>query len=59
MDIVAFIFEVVVPLIFLFVFLMFSYVGIHMAFESDAKKRLPLAWEEGGILHNLIFGKSK
>lgn len=47
-------------------FLLFSYVGIHMVFEKDAKKTIPLIWEKGGILHKLlkpkeyaIFDKSK
>ena len=47
-------------------FLLFSYVGIHMVFEKDAKKTIPLIWEKGGILHKLlkpkeyeVFDKSK
>jgi len=47
-------------------FLLFSYVGIHMVFEKDAKKTIPLIWEKGGILHKFlkpkeyeVFDKSK
>ncbi len=40
-------------------FLVFSYIGIHMVFEKDAKKHIPLIWEEGGILYNLFNRKSK
>ena len=38
-------------------FLLFSYVGIHMVFEKDAKKTIPLIWEKGGILHKLLKPK--
>lgn len=47
-------------------FFLLSYVGIHMVFEKDAKKDIPLIWEKGGILHKLfnhkdyeVFNKSK
>ena len=37
-----------------------------MSFEKDAKKSIPLIWEEGGLLHKLlnprdykVFDKSK
>ena len=47
-------------------FLLFSYIGIHIVFEKDAKKSIPLIWEEGGLLHKLlnpkdyvVFDKSK
>ena len=50
----------------LIVFLLFTYIGIHMSFEKDAKKSIPLIWEEGGLLHKLlnpkeyeVFDKSK
>ena len=48
------------------VFFLFSYIGIHMSFEKDAKKTIPLIWEKGGILHKFlkpkeyeVFDKSK
>ena len=48
------------------VFILFSYIGIHMVFEKDAKKSIPLIWEKGGILHKFlkpkeyeVFDKSK
>ena len=47
-------------------FILLSYIGIHMVFEKDAKKTIPLIWEKGGILHKFlkpkeyaIFDKSK
>ena len=47
-------------------FFFFSYLGIHIVFEKDAKKTIPLIWEKGGILHKLlnrkdyeVFDKSK
>ena len=50
----------------LIAFLLFSYIGIHIVFEKDAKKSIPLIWEEGGLLHKLlnpkdyeVFDKSK
>ena len=50
----------------LIVFVLFTYIGIHMVFEKDAKKSIPLIWEEGGLLHKLlnpkdyeVFDKSK
>ena len=50
----------------LIAFLLFSYIGMHMVFEKDAKKTIPLIWEKGGILHKLlnrkdyeVFDKSK
>ena len=48
------------------VFILLSYIGIHMVFEKDAKKSIPLIWEKGGLLHKLlnprdyeVFDKSK
>lgn len=48
------------------VFILLSYIGIHMVFEKDAKKSIPLIWEKGGILHKFlkpkeyeVFDKSK
>jgi hypothetical protein len=48
------------------VFFLFSYIGIHMVFEKDANKTIPLIWEKGGILHKFlkpkeyaVFDKSK
>ena len=52
----------------LIAFLLFSYIGIHIVFEKDAKKSIPLIWEKGGILHKFlkpqeytdgVFDKSK
>lgn len=35
-------------------FFLLSYVGIHMTFEKDLQKQIPLIWEEGGFLNNLF-----
>ena len=35
-------------------FFLFSYIGIHIVFEKDAKKSIPLIWEKGGLLHKLL-----
>jgi hypothetical protein len=60
--------ENLVGFIFVTVFFIFSYIGIHMSFEKDAKKSIPLIWERGGILHKFlkpqeytdgVFDKSK
>ena len=58
--------ENLVGFIFVSVFFIFSYIGIHMSFEKDAKKSIPLIWEKGGILHKFLkpkdyeaFDKSK
>ena len=60
--------ENLVGFIFVSVFFIFSYIGIHMSFEKDAKKSIPLIWEKGGILHKFlkpgeytdgVFDKSK
>ena len=47
-------------------FLLLTYIGIHMVFEKDSKKYIPLIWEKGGILHKFlkpkeyeVFDKSK
>lgn len=47
-------------------FFLFSYIAIHMVFEKDGKKYIPLIWEKGGILHKFlkpkeyeVFDKSK
>ena len=47
-------------------FFLLSYIGVHMVFEKDAKKTIPLIWEKGGILHKFlkpkeyaVFDKSK
>ena len=34
-------------------FFILSYVGLHMVFEKDAKKTIPLLWEPGGLLFKL------
>ena len=42
-------------------FFVFSYIGIHMSFEKDAKKRIPLLWEKGGLLnktYHKVFDKN-
>lgn len=36
-----------------FAFFILSYVGLHMVFEKDAKKTIPLLWEPGGLLFKL------
>lgn len=41
------------------VVLTFSYIGIHMTFEKDAKKHIPLIWERGGLLHKLFYPESQ
>jgi hypothetical protein len=53
-------------LVIIFAFFFFSYLGIHIVFEKDAKKTIPLIWEKGGILHKFlkpkeyeVFDKSK
>ncbi len=38
----------------LIAFLVFSYIGIHIVFEKDAKKTIPLIWEKGGLIHKLL-----
>jgi hypothetical protein len=47
-------------------FFLLSYIGVHIVFEKDAKKTIPLIWEKGGLLHKLlnrkdyeVFDKSK
>jgi len=40
-------------------FLVFSYIGIHIVFEKDAKKTIPLIWEKGGLIHKLLNRNSK
>ncbi len=34
-------------------FFILAYVGLHMVFEKDAKKTIPLLWEPGGLLFKL------
>ncbi len=61
MDIINFIFEFVIPAVLFMVFILFTYVGIHMSFEKDSKKSIPLIWEKGGLLNKIkrkIFDKS-
>lgn len=43
----------------MFVVLILSYIGIHMSFEKDAKKHIPLIWERGGLLHKLFYPESQ
>jgi L-asparagine transporter-like permease len=43
--------------IMLMIFTMFTYIGIHMSFEKDSKKHIPLLWEPGGLFYNQ-FDKS-
>jgi hypothetical protein len=45
--------------VILIVCAVFTYIGCHMSVEKDAKKHIPLIWEEGGILYNLFNRKSK
>jgi len=61
MDIINFIFEYVIPAVIFMVFILFTYVGIHMSFEKDTKKSIPLIWERGGFFNKIkrkIFNKS-
>jgi L-asparagine transporter-like permease len=61
MDIINFIFEYVIPAVIFMVFILFTYVGIHMSFEKDTKKNIPLIWERGGFFNKIkrqIFNKS-
>jgi len=40
---------------------LFTYIGLHMSFEKDAKKRIPLLWEKGGLLnktYHKVFDKN-
>ena len=53
-------------LVLIIAFILLSYIGIHIVFEKDAKKSIPLIWEKGGLLHKLlnpidyeVFDKSK
>ena len=62
MEILANLFGFGIPI----AFFLFSYIGIHIVFEKDAKKTIPLIWEKGGLLHKLlnrkdyeVFDKSK
>ena len=36
------------------VFLTLTYVGVHMTFEKDAGKYIPLIWEKGGLLYKIF-----
>ena len=40
-------------------FFLFSYIGIHIVFEKDAKKSIPLIWEKGGLIHSLLYRKDR
>tara|TARA_B110000977_G_scaffold66355_1_gene90274 strand:+ start:33 stop:251 length:219 start_codon:yes stop_codon:yes gene_type:complete len=62
MEILANLFGFGIPI----AFFLLSYIGVHMVFEKDAKKTIPLIWEKGGLLHKLlnpkdyeVFDKSK
>jgi hypothetical protein len=35
-------------------FLTLAYVGIHMTFEKDAGRDIPLIWEKNGLLSKLF-----
>ncbi len=45
--------------VILIVCAVFTYIGLHMAAEKDAKRAMPLIWEKGGFLYNLLNRKSK
>jgi hypothetical protein len=45
--------------IMLMIFTMLTYIGIHMSFEKDSKKHIPLLWEPGGLLYNLFKKEQK
>ena len=51
--------ETLISAFFLVIFILLSYIGIHMSFEKDAKKHIPLIWEEGGFLYNLFKEETK
>ena len=51
--------EVIFGLTLLCFFMTLTYVGIHMTFEKDAKKSIPLLWEPGGLLYNLFKKEPK
>ena len=62
MEILANLFGFGIPI----AFFLLSYIGVHIVFEKDAKKTIPLIWEKGGLLHKLlnrkdyeVFDKSK
>jgi hypothetical protein len=51
--------EQFIAIIMLAVFTLLTYIGIHMSFEKDAKKHIPLLWEKGGFLYNLFKQEPK
>lgn len=54
-------FTIIGATLFLIFFFFLTYVGIHMVFEKDAGKRIPLPWEQGGFLnkaYHKVFDKN-
>jgi len=49
--------DFIIGLVVITIGLLFVYVGAHMSEEKRQKKHIPLAWEEGGFLNNMIKGK--
>jgi hypothetical protein len=43
----------------LIVLSVFAYIGIHMSYEKEAQKRIPLTWEPGGFLYELFKSQQK
>jgi len=35
-------------------FITFAYIGIHMTFEKDAGRYIPLIWEKDGLLYKIF-----
>ena len=55
MEILANLFGFGIPI----AFFLLSYIGVHMVFEKDAKKSIPLIWEKGGLIHSLLHRKDR
>ncbi len=51
--------EQLLGIVMLTIFTLLTYIGIHMSFEKDAKKHIPLLWEKGGFLYNLLNKEPK
>lgn len=46
--------ELILGWAFTICLLLMAYVGIHMVFEKDAGKYIPLVWEKNGLLDKLL-----
>ncbi len=51
--------EQIIGGIFTLGLLTLAYVGIHMVFEKDLNKHIPLIWEKGGLFDKLLNGDKK